>query len=234
MKQLRIPYGNRFSLFVPLVLTNGASVEASALQNVQVVLQRSNHADTCAVTVTDSGHYLVITPVNILLLGSYDLKITATLESREIAIPINNAFSICEWTNGATYEDFVVGERVTIEPQVLIGAYYSDEELEQLKRELRQAIASAEAAEAAAQAAKEEAEQVAYDNTAIIGNQQTTIGEQQQTISGYSDTISSQQTTISNQQASITALATASVPVMRDVEAAVEYVKDDIDELLND
>ncbi len=200
MKQLRIPYGNRFSLFVPLVLTDDTSIEASALQDVQVVLQRSNHTDTCAVTVTDSGHYLVITPVNILLLGSYDLKITATLESREIAMPINNAFSICEWTNGATYEDFVVGERVTIEPQVLIGAYYSDEELEQLKRELRQAIASAEAAEAAAVAAKEEAEQVAYDNTAVISSQQDTINSQQGTISDLSDTVNSQQTTISGLQ----------------------------------
>lgn len=155
MKTIRIPQGNEFSLFVPLVLKDGTAVEGERLSDIQVLLQSSPPRQSYAVSVNVQSNYVVVTPQVELPLGSYDLTITARYENRDIAILLNNCFSISTWTNGSDYEKYLVDKEIVLEQQVLIGAFNTDAELETLKEQYRTAIAAAQAAQAEAEAAKE-------------------------------------------------------------------------------
>jgi len=155
MKTIRIPQGNDFSLFVPLVLKDGTAVEGERLSDIQVLLQSAPPRQSYAVSVNVQSNYVVITPQVELPLGSYDLTITSKYENRDIAILLNNCFSISTWTNGSDYEKYLVGKEIILEQQVLIGAFNTDAELETLKEQYRAAIAATETARLQYEAAKE-------------------------------------------------------------------------------
>ena len=148
MKTIRIPQGNEFSLFVPLVLKDGTAVEGERLSDIEVLLQSAPPRQSYAVSVNVQSNYVVVTPQVELPLGSYDLTITARYEGRDIAILLNNCFAISTWTNGSDYEKYLVSKEIVLEQQVLIGAFNTDAELETLKEQYRTAIAAARAARA--------------------------------------------------------------------------------------
>lgn len=164
MKTIRIPQGNAFDLVVPLILAGGEHIDAALLTDLEVIVRQSHGAQVAA-TITASEDTAVISFADLLALGSYDCLITGKYDTRNIALPLNNVFAICEYSNDATFAERVVGNTITTEPQPLVGWWATDAELNALKAAYRTAIADYNAATADLEDKARQIEGVAQQGT---------------------------------------------------------------------
>ena len=145
-KTIKIAEGNVFDLVVPLILIQD-TINPELITDLQVVVKVSN-GDAVTASVTKDDNNAVITFAEELSLGSYDVTLTGKYDTRKFAILLNNAFAICKWSNGATYDYRITPEDVTLQPQPLVGWWATDAELNALKAAYRTAIADYNAATA--------------------------------------------------------------------------------------
>ena len=159
-KTVKITAGQPFTVFVPLVILNAdgtkEAVEANTLTDVSVKAQ--NGAREYTVPANTYDHYLVLqVSKDLLPVGVYDLIITATLQSgRAFRLAMQEAIGVMSWDWQTNWRDYLVGDHIELCDQPFIaGEFVTDAELEELKRELREAIAEAEQAKEEAIAEKE-------------------------------------------------------------------------------
>ena len=159
-KTVKITAGQPFTVFVPLVILNAdgtkEAVEANTLTGVSVKAQNGAHVYDVQTSTYD--HYLVLqVSKDLLPVGVYDLIITATLQGgREFRLAMQEAIGVMSWDWQTNWRDYLVGDHIELCDQPFIaGEFVTDAELEELKRELREAIAEAEQAKAEAIAEKE-------------------------------------------------------------------------------
>ena len=214
MKTIRIPQGNAFDLVVPLILAGGEHIDAALLTDLEVIVRQSHGAQVAA-SITANEDTAVISFENLLALGSYDCLITGKYDTRNIALPLNNVFAICEFSNDATFAERVVSNTITTEPQVLVGWYNTDAELEQLKTDYRNAKIAADAEKALYEQKVGEIENVAQQTTLTDGV--AAIREDISHINIDTTTIAKQGT---NASATLTATQTAATNAYASAEAA--------------
>ena len=222
-KTIAIPQGNEFSIFVPFVVFSGAgssNADAALWNNVTTKVYRSNTTTEIEHTTALQEQYVVLSFADTLALGSYDVIISGEYETRNVSAPLNNLFAITRWADG-NYADFVVGQPIICPRQPIIGQFNTTQDIEELERELRDALAAVEAAKEEYERKVAEIENVAQQgtnpdatNTAIltaIGNisiDTTTIAKQG---TNASATLTATQTAATNAYASAEAAKTATV-----------------------
>lgn len=156
---VKITQGQPFVIYVPLVILNAdgskEAVQADTLTDVQVQIHGAGSKTT--LTPDTYEHYLVLNIPATLAVAEYDILITATLHSgRAFSLRMSHAFGVMAWDWQTNWRDYLVGEHIELCDQPFIaGEFTTDAEYEELKRELREAIAEAEQAKKEAIAEKE-------------------------------------------------------------------------------
>lgn len=159
-KIVKITAGQPFTVFVPLVILNadGTKVAVDANTLTQVSVKAQNGANVYDVPTSSYEHFLVLQVTKGLLpVGVYDIIITAKLQGgREFRLAMQQAVGVMSWDWQTNWRDYIVGDHIELCDQPFIaGEFVTDAELEELKAELRAAIAEAEQAKADAEAEKE-------------------------------------------------------------------------------
>lgn len=215
IKTIRVPYGNRFVVYIPAVWQDGTAIDAETIANLAVVLHCSNRSDYEATITAEDGRF-VVSPADILPLGSYDIIVTATQAGREVALPINNAFAVTEWANNADFVRFI-----ELDEQVLVGSEYSDEDIEELKETLQAKIEDYQAKIAEYEEKIAELEGVAQEATLTAG-----IATIEQAIDNIDLTEVAKETTLTN------GVSTISAKIdnidLSGVETAIDDAKDEV------
>lgn len=149
---IKIPKGQPFALFVPLVIlnTDGSkeAVEADLLTDISVSLQCACETIECSFHTHE--RYIVLNLPDNLKTQEYAAIINATLPTgRPFALRKKRAFAVVEWDYQSNWRDYIIGEHIELADTPLIaGDYITDSELEALKAEKRTQIAALEAEKA--------------------------------------------------------------------------------------
>ena len=155
---VRITKGQPFAVFIPLVVLNAdgtkESVAADTLTNISVTIK--GNCGEQEITPLTHDRYLVLNLSADLQVAVYAVYVTATLwQGRQFSLRIQRAFEVVNWNWQSNWRDYLVGDHIELNDQLLIAGYYNtDAELEALKSEFRQKIAATEAAKAQYEAAK--------------------------------------------------------------------------------
>ena len=179
---IRITKGQPFALYVPLVQLNADGTKEgvdTALLTDTVVIIKGNAAKQ-VVTPQTHEHYLVLQLTADLQTAEYALFITATLPTgRPFSLRIKRAFAVVEWDFESNWRDYLVGDHVELNDQLLIAGYFNtDAEIETLKQQYRQRITEAAAARTQYETSKAALDALAEDLTDIAQETQATANKQ--------------------------------------------------------
>lgn len=157
---VKITKDQPFALYVPLVILNAdgskESVDASALTNTTVTIQRACEDPQEVLQKSAFEHFLILQFEAGLTVGEYAMLLTATLPTgRQFTLRFKRAFAIVEWDCQSNWRDYLVGDHIELTDQPFIAGYgIPDAEYDALKAELRAKIAEFEEAKTEADAAK--------------------------------------------------------------------------------
>lgn len=146
---VRITKGQPFAVFIPLVVLNAdgtkESVAADTLTNVSVTIK--GNCGEQEITPLTHDRFLVLNLPADLQVAVYAVSVTATLwQGRQFSLRIQRAFEVVNWDWQSNWRDYLVGDHIELNDQLLIAGYYNtDEELEALKEKFRQKIAQLDA-----------------------------------------------------------------------------------------
>lgn len=166
---IKIPKGQPFALFVPLVIlnTDGSkeAVEADSVTDISVSLQCACETIECSFHTHE--RYIVIDLPDNLKTQEYAAIINATLPTgRPFALRIKRAFAVVEWDYQSNWRDYIIGEHIELTDTPLIaGDYITDSELENLKAQWRKRISEVEAVKAEYEARLHELQGLAQETT---------------------------------------------------------------------
>lgn len=185
---IKVTEGNEFSLLIPLKRRTFESCrpideDIDAMELTDLVVKFGGVVYQPSV---DESGVTIILP-GTLARGTYDIVLTAKYQGSDIRAAYESAVSIVPWNSQSDAQQYVPGSPIVLESAYIIGGTLTDEELEQLKQDLREAIWSADQAREAAERAEQEfinqAEQLS--GTA----QETTLTDGIQTLSDKIDNI---------------------------------------------
>lgn len=154
---IKVVEGNAFSVVVPLKVRTFEScrpidedIDPTRLTNVVFKFGGVEYTP-----VIDERGVSAALPAT-LARGTYDIVVTGDYGDNPIRAAYEGAVTIVPWNSQSDAQQYLPGSPIVLEAAYIIGGALTDEELEELKAQLREEIAAAEEAEAEAQAAKEE------------------------------------------------------------------------------
>ena len=180
---IKVTEGNAFSIVVPLKKRTFISerpidedIDVFTLENLHVFFGGIEYTP-----ILTAGGVCISLPAT-LQVRSYSLLLTATYQGAGVRVAYETAVIIVPYSEQSDAQNYLPGSPIVLDAAYIIGGAMTDEELEQLKDDLRQAIADENAAkeayDEARQAYIEKAEQL--DNVA----QESTSQEILQLVSG--------------------------------------------------
>ena len=166
---IKVTEGNAFSIVVPLKKRTFISerpidedIDVFTLENLHVFFGGIEYTP-----ILTAGGVCISLPAT-LQVRSYSLLLTATYQGAGVRVAYETAVIIVPYSEQSDAQNYLPGSPIVLDAAYIIGGAMTDEELEQLKDDLRQAIADENAAkeayDEARQAYIEKAEQL--DNVA--------------------------------------------------------------------
>lgn len=185
---IKICKGNEFTLIFPLkrrtYVSNKPIDEDIVIEDLTDVVVKFGGVEYQS--SADPRGLMVQLP-STLDLGTYNAVITAKYHGADICAPYFEIVTIVQWNVQSNAQNYIQGSPIAVPPAYVLGGPLTDEELEQLKQDLREAIWSAEQAREAAERAEQDfinqAEQLS--GTA----QETTLTDGIQTLTDKIDNI---------------------------------------------
>ena len=183
MATIKITKGQPFALWIPTIMLNAdgeQAVDAGTLTDV--VVEVTNGCEAKSVDFHAFEHWLVLEFGDDLNIGPCSIRIRGVLESgRAFSLSLSKPVEIVNWDKESNWDRFIIGDHIELTDHPFItGMFVTDEEYEELKSKLRQAIADAEQAEQEAEQAKAELEEKAAQLDDVA--QETTSQEIKQLI----------------------------------------------------
>lgn len=154
---INVTYGNEFDLVLRLKSRTFESskpidedIDATKLENLVVKIGNEVWTDVR----TDESGVICHIPAD-LPIGTYNVYLTATYNGVAIRAAYFECLNIPNWSYKSDAENYLPGSPIVSDAAYIIGGPLTDEEVEELKAELRLKIAAAEEAKEAYDAAKE-------------------------------------------------------------------------------
>lgn len=210
---IKVTEGNAFGLLLQLKSRTFQSsvpidedIDATHLEDIVIKVNNEAFADF---TVDESGVLMNI-PAD-MAVGTYNVELTGSYYDVEIRAGYFQCFSIVPWSYQSDAVNYIPGSPIATEAAYVVVGIIDDQELEDLKAELRLKIAAAEAAKEAADQAKEDFDEKAealdnLDNVAQQGSDPTATNT---AIKDAIDNIDIDTSTIAKQGSNASATLTA-------------------------
>ena len=174
---IKVTEGNAFGLLLQLKSRTFQSsvpidedIDATHLEDIVIKVNNESFTDF---TVDESGVLMNI-PAD-MAVGTYNVELTGSYYDVEIRAGYFQCFSIVPWSYQSDAVNYIPGSPIATEAAYVVVGIIDDQELEDLKAELRLKIAAAEAAKEAADQAKEDFDEKAeaLDNLDNVAQQGT-------------------------------------------------------------
>ena len=174
---INVTYGNEFDLVLRLKSRTFESskpidedIDATKLENLVVKIGNEVWTDVR----TDESGVICHIPAD-LPIGIYNVYLTATYNGVAIRAAYFECLNIPNWSYKSDAENYLPGSPIVSDAAYIIGGPLTDEEVEELKAELRLKIAAAEEAQEEAEQAKEDFDEKAeaLDNLDNVAQQGT-------------------------------------------------------------
>ena len=153
---INVTYGNEFDLVLRLKSRTFESskpidedIDATKLENLVVKIGNEVWTDVR----TDESGVICHIPAD-LPIGTYNVYLTATYNGVAIRAAYFECLNIPNWSYKSDAENYLPGSPIVSDAAYIIGGPLTDEEVEELKAELRLKIAAAEEAKEAYEQAK--------------------------------------------------------------------------------
>ena len=202
---IKVVEGNAFSVLVPLKVRTFEScrpidedIDPTQLDNVVFKFGGVSYTP-----VVDERGVSAVLPAT-LARGTYDIVVTADYGDNPIRAAYEGAVTIVPWNSQSDAQQYLPGSPIVLDAAYIIGGALTDAELEQLKQDLRDAIADERAAQAAAEAAKEHYDELAEQlsgvaqESSVKDGSDTTIGMLKDATNGLASIKSSAVSAASN------------------------------------
>lgn len=170
---IKVTEGNAFGLLLQLKSRTFQSsvpidedIDATHLEDIVIKVNNEEFTDFTA----DESGVLMNIPAD-MAVGTYNVELTGSYYDVEIRAGYFQCFSIVPWSYQSDAVNYIPGSPIATEAAYVVVGIIDDQELEDLKAELRLKIAAAEAAKEAADQAKEDFDEKAeaLDNVAQQG-----------------------------------------------------------------
>lgn len=144
---IRIVQGNDVNIHVPLMEKNAdgttTPIDFANVSGLEVRLSRGSEAFN-DFTIYTANNTVVICLNENAPVGAYSILIKAKNNGVDICYNEKCAFAIVTYNGDSTYIDYIADEDVTLDTALFVAAIVNDQQVEELRQELRQKISEAE------------------------------------------------------------------------------------------